>query len=54
MAVLAIISTAFESAIPESLHFHPFRRLKMAVRPCAAGNANGSAFLERFDCLENG
>jgi hypothetical protein len=38
-AILAMTSAALKNAIPESLHFPPLTRLKIAVHPCTAGNA---------------
>jgi hypothetical protein len=37
---LAKISTRFENAVSDSLHFQSLRRLKMATHPCVAGNAD--------------
>jgi hypothetical protein len=37
---MANISTRFENAVSESLHFQSLRRLKMAAHPCVAGNAD--------------
>jgi len=44
MAILAIISTAFENAVWECFHFQRFAGVEHAGTSMCRGNANRSAF----------